>query len=434
MNASPSQLLTWRALAANTLRVLIPRISGNSLTAMDGLVDDLLRSLGEQPPRPVGREPYVGLFGQRPVSELRLQAAAGIKVYLERLRNATLMPMDEQADALIRTLKGFSIRRPDGVHPYEGLFGYTNATVSQMQIMLWRKQAGQHLKKLIAEMMDDTPTAADEMADALLRALGRQPGRPADRLPYEGVIVLPDGMPFQELRRRAADSLRMFVEYNSGDRLGSKDAVIDDVIRKVTTLRGLNRLPARPVDRLPYQGLFPTVLEVSESQLIRIAPTAQRSQIRKFLPYINITLVEFNINTPLRKAHFLAQIAHESANFNAVEEYADGSAYEGVAELGNIFSGDGRRFKGRGLIQITGRFNYRQCGEALGVDLIQQPTLLATDALACRSAGWYWDSRQLNVWADRDNLEQVTLVINGGYNGLDDRKDKLVAAKSAFGI
>jgi putative chitinase len=431
---SPSHLQTWRSQAGSTLRALIPRIAGTALTATDGLVDDLLRALGEQPPRVVGREPYVGLFGQKPVTELRQQAAAGVQVYLERLRVPSLTAMDEQADALIRTLKGFAVTRPIGVHPYEGLFGYNQATLSMTQIRLWRRQAGQHLQRLIAEIPDLVPTPADDLGDSLLRALGRQPGRPSNRLPYQGVIVLPESVPFPEFRRRAADALNVFITNIPGDRLGSTDAVVDDVIRKVTTLRGLNQLPARPVERLPYQGLFPTVLEVTEAQLIQIAPTAQRSQLRKFLPHLNVTMVEFNINSPLRKAHFLSQVAHESANFNAVEEFADGSDYEGREDLGNIFVGDGRRFKGRGLIQITGRFNYRQCGDALGVDLIQQPTLLATDVLACRSAGWFWDSRQLNVWADRDNVDQVTLMINGGYNGLADRKTKLAAAKGAFGL
>lgn len=431
---SPSQLQTWRTLAAGTLRVFIPRINSSSFTSTDGRVDDLLRLLGGQPPRPAGRDPYIGLLGQKSLANLRQQAAAGIKVYLENVRSPGLIPADTQADTLIRILKGFGPSRPEGVHPYEGLFGYTLATVSATQVKLWRKQAGLQLRKLVAEIQDANPTASDNLADSLLRALGRQPARPANRLPYQGVIVVPDGVPFGELRWRAADSLRMFVEYIGGDRLGSRDAVVDDVIRKITTLRGLNRLPGRPIDRLPYQGLFPTVAEITESQLVQIAPTAQRSQLRKFLPHLNLTLVEFDINTPLRKAHFLSQVAHESANFNAVEEYADGSDYEGVSELGNIFPGDGRRFKGRGLIQITGRFNYRQCGEALRVDLIQQPTLLATDVLACRSAGWYWDSRQLNVWADRDNVDQVTFMINGGYNGLDDRIAKLRSAKQAFGL
>ncbi|WP_204152478.1 glycoside hydrolase family 19 protein [Leptolyngbya sp. CCY15150] len=433
MNTS-SHLQTWRTQAGSTLRVLIPRIASSTLTATDGLVDDLLRALGEQPPRALGRDPYVGLFGQKPVNELRQQAAAGVQVYLERLRLPSILPMDEQADALIRSLKGFSITRPVGVYPYEGLFGYTQVNISTLQLQLWRQQGGQHLRRLVAEIPDITPTAADDLADSLLRALGRQPGRPSNRLPYQGVIVLPDSIPFPEFRRRAADALQVFITNINSDRLGSTDAVVDDVIRKITTLRGLNQLPGRPVERLPYQGLFPTIQEVTESQLVQIAPTAQRSQLRKFLPHLNATLVEFNISTPLRKAHFLSQVAHESANFNAVEEFADGSDYEGRADLGNFFAGDGRRYKGRGLIQITGRFNYRQCGDALGVDLVQQPTLLVTDVLACRSAGWYWDSRQINVWADRDNVEQVTLMINGGYNGLDDRKAKLTAAKRAFGI
>ncbi|MEB3272492.1 MAG: glycoside hydrolase family 19 protein [Prochlorothrix sp.] len=100
----------------------------------------------------------------------------------------------------------------------------------------------------------------------------------------------------------------------------------------------------------------------------------------------------------------------------------------------NTQPGDGVRFKGRGLIQITGRFNYRACGEALGVDLIQAPERLSSDVLACRSAGWFWDWQQINRAADADDVEWVTYIINGGYNGFRDRVNKLMAAKQTLGL
>ncbi len=145
-------------------------------------------------------------------------------------------------------------------------------------------------------------------------------------------------------------------------------------------------------------------------------------------------MVEFNISTPLRQAHFLAQIAHESDRFNALEEYASGEDYEGRDDLGNTQPGDGVRFKGRGLIQITGRTNYGDCGKALGVDLINNPTKLAAPDLASRSAGWFWAINQLNGDADNDDVRTVTRVINGGYNGLDDRIMLLQAAKQVLKV
>jgi putative chitinase len=196
----------------------------------------------------------------------------------------------------------------------------------------------------------------------------------------------------------------------------------------------LKQLPDRPPDRLPYEGLFPKAFAVTADHLRQIAPYATESQIQRFLPHLNTTMTEFSINTPLRRAHFLAQVAHESGEFNYVEEIASGAAYEGRRDLGNTQPGDGVRFKGRGLIQITGRFNYQACGAALGVDLISNPPRLSDDDLAARSAGWFWDWQQLNPVADRDDFEGVTYIINGGYNGYNDRLTKLQAAKRTFGI
>jgi putative chitinase len=145
-------------------------------------------------------------------------------------------------------------------------------------------------------------------------------------------------------------------------------------------------------------------------------------------------LAEFDLTTPLRQAHFLAQLCHESGSFNYLEELASGEDYEWREDLGNVEAGDGVRFKGRGLIQITGRTNYGDCGEALGVDLLANPTRLADDDLACRSAGWFWSTRNLSSFADRDDVDTVTYRINGGYNGYDDRLQYLDSAKAVLGV
>lgn len=155
-------------------------------------------------------------------------------------------------------------------------------------------------------------------------------------------------------------------------------------------------------------------------QLIKIMPYArQRAGI--FLPGLNATMAEFDIDTPARQAAFLAQVGHESGQLAYVRELASGDAYEMRADLGNKWPGDGRRFKGRGLIQITGRANYAACGAALGLDLITTPALLEEPANACRSAGWFWKTHDLNALADAGDQVAVTHRVNGGTNGLADR-------------
>ncbi|UGQ37958.1 glycoside hydrolase family 19 protein [Janthinobacterium sp. PLB04] len=132
-------------------------------------------------------------------------------------------------------------------------------------------------------------------------------------------------------------------------------------------------------------------------------------------------MVEFGITTPARQASFLSQVGHESGQLRYVRELASGQAYEGRVDLGNTQRGDGVRFRGRGFLQVTGRANYAACGKALGLDLLAQPELLEQTVNACRSAGWFWQTRGLNALADAGDQERVTRRINGGVNGLAER-------------
>lgn len=141
---------------------------------------------------------------------------------------------------------------------------------------------------------------------------------------------------------------------------------------------------------------------------------------------------DYGLMTPLRQAHFLAQCAHESAGMRTTVEYASGRAYEGRADLGNTKSGDGVKFKGRGLIQLTGRANYAKYGAALGVDLIADPEAAARFPVAIETAALYWKMHGLNRFADADDVNTITKRINGGYNGLADRKNYLALAKRAL--
>ena len=127
-----------------------------------------------------------------------------------------------------------------------------------------------------------------------------------------------------------------------------------------------------------------------------------------------------------RVAAFIAQIGHESGQLKYMREIwgptAAQARYEGRTDLGNTHPGDGSKYRGRGLIQITGRANYKACGEALGLDLIRQPELLEKPQYACMSAAWFWASRGLNTLADAGQFDKITQRINGGQNGAADRQ------------
>lgn len=144
------------------------------------------------------------------------------------------------------------------------------------------------------------------------------------------------------------------------------------------------------------------------------------------------TLAGYAIDTRLRIAHFLGQTCHESAGFRTTEEFASGQAYEGRADLGNTQPGDGARYKGRGLLQLTGRANYRALGATLGVDLENHPELAAEPVLSLKIACEYWKRKAINQPSDIDDLVEVTRRVNGGRNGLDDRRAYTIKAKAAI--
>ena len=162
--------------------------------------------------------------------------------------------------------------------------------------------------------------------------------------------------------------------------------------------------------------------------------TIERAKV--WLPFIESAMDEFYIDFPKRQAAFLAQIGHESGGLRYTVEIwgptPAQSRYEGRKDLGNTEPGDGYRYRGRGILQTTGRFNYRRTGDALGVDLIAKPELLSTAELAARSAGWYWRINDLNKLADEGKFEAITKRINGGLNGYDDRLARYEAALSVL--
>lgn len=170
-------------------------------------------------------------------------------------------------------------------------------------------------------------------------------------------------------------------------------------------------------------------------QLQTIMPAAKRALL--FLDPLNAAMAEFDINTPARQAMFLAQVGHESGQLNFLKELASGAAYDTgklAARLGNTpeADGDGQRYKGRGLIQITGTRNYLLCLMALDIDALSHPEILETPEFACRSAAWFWWNNGLNELADKGDFLTLTKRINGGTNGLADREALLARAKKVL--
>ncbi|KAA8689550.1 Glycoside hydrolase, family 19 [Pseudomonas caricapapayae] len=166
-------------------------------------------------------------------------------------------------------------------------------------------------------------------------------------------------------------------------------------------------------------------MPITTHQLLKILPNAgQKAGV--FAPVLNTAMSKYQIVTSLRIAAFIAQVGHESGQLRYVREIWGPTpqqlGYEGRKDLGNTVPGDGSKYRGRGLIQVTGRANYEACGEALGLDLINHPELLELPDHAAMSAAWFWDRAKLNTLADKGDLLQITRRINGGTNGLADRQ------------
>lgn len=170
-------------------------------------------------------------------------------------------------------------------------------------------------------------------------------------------------------------------------------------------------------------------MAITVQQLQKILPAAG-ARASLFASAINAAMDKYQITTPLRIAAFIAQIGHESGQLRYVRELGSDDYLKRydtgrlAANLGNTpeADGDGQRYRGRGLIQITGRANYAACGEALGLDLLKHPELLEQPEHAAMSAAWFWDRARLNALADKGDFLLITKRINGGTNGLEERQ------------
>lgn len=180
---------------------------------------------------------------------------------------------------------------------------------------------------------------------------------------------------------------------------------------------------------------------IDDAQLRKIMPALAAAKRQLYLPHLNAAMRTSGIGTTmLRTAAFVAQLAHESGEFRWMEEIWGPTPaqlrYEPpndlAQRLGNTEPGDGKRFKGRGPIQITGRFNYAKYGTLLGRDLVAEPTLAAAPELAFATAGLFWQTNGLNELADGEDFVKITRRINGGTNGLADRQMYYARAKTVL--
>ena len=207
-------------------------------------------------------------------------------------------------------------------------------------------------------------------------------------------------------------------------------------------------------------------MTLTVEQLYEINSKLNKKECEYYINALNLTLPSFDINTSLRICHFLAQIIHESGHLkyksenlnysskalcsvfskyfksiDIAEQYARkpekiaNKVYANRMGNGDESSGDGWKYRGRGLIQLTGYNNYKKCSEYLEIDLINNPDLICNDPeVSIKAACWFWNSNSLNNFADKDDIITITKRINGGTNGLEDRKRNLKLAKEIFKI
>jgi putative chitinase len=202
--------------------------------------------------------------------------------------------------------------------------------------------------------------------------------------------------------------------------------------------------------------------QISKNLLVK-SGTCNEITADIWIDALNVTCAKYEINTPERIAGFLSQVSHESSGFKFVEENLNYSAPALRTIFGKYFtddsqanaysrhpekiankvyakrmgnsdeaSGDGWKYRGRGLIQLTGKDNYTACGKALGVDFVSNPDLVASPDFASLSAGWFWFTRNLNNYADAKDIIGMTKRINGGTNGLNDRQMKYAKLMDYF--
>jgi putative chitinase len=297
----------------------------------------------------------------------------------------------------------------------------------------------------------EKPVDTDFQIDRFIREWRELPARPEGAPPFIGLglgrmmTVAPDAaddddetetfeFDLVKARAQALALVRAKLEWLEDQ---NSQLPLPDDYELDTTIRQLRNLPPRPENDPPYRGLgfgkVSTEVLLTLQQLRHVMPQAKSAQA--FLDPLNDCMQNYQINTPLRKAAFLAQLAHESGQLIFTREiwgptsqqrkYEPGTRLASM--LGNTQPGDGSRYRGRGLIQLTGRANYRSYTKAVrqrdpkAPDFEASPNEVADPQWATDCAGWFWSTRKLNPLADNKDFRSVTKRINGGFNGLEDR-------------
>ena len=170
------------------------------------------------------------------------------------------------------------------------------------------------------------------------------------------------------------------------------------------------------------------------NQLETACPYTYYKRLELILPNLNETLERYKIDTPLRVSHFLAQVFVESNYLRIIQEPGIGLDYEGSIELGNTQPGDGRRYIGRGYLQLRGRKQYKEYKKTSKVDVLMYPHYVTTPKVAMDVAGWIWGTKSLNILADQNDLEGITKILTGAYIMLREREDALNKVKKAIGL
>jgi putative chitinase len=174
---------------------------------------------------------------------------------------------------------------------------------------------------------------------------------------------------------------------------------------------------------------------LTAQQLQAIMPKLDAARASSFAKPLGDAMKEFEINTPKRRAAFLAQVASESNELTFLEQLmGNPAADDGRADLGNTVPGDGRKYKGRGPLMVAGRANYKAAGQALKVDLLDKPELMAKPEVGSRAAAWYWKVNGLNELADRGDIRAMTRKVHGDLAYLDARAKFYKQAKAVFGV
>jgi len=193
------------------------------------------------------------------------------------------------------------------------------------------------------------------------------------------------------------------------------------------SMRGSGAAPALPAAT--------PALSATTERLLRLAPVGKSAIINGIAAHFDRLAAEAGVATRLRLCHFLAQAAHETDRFRTLQEYGGAvyfARYDGRRDLGNTKPGDGARYHGRGIFQLTGRSNYRRYGALIGIDLEAEPERAKEPAISLAVAFAYWRDRACNGPADADDIAAVTKRINGGSNGLADRTRLLAVAKGIW--